>query len=132
MGEDTQKSKPDKKGNKNKTPKNFVANPERVERVIINDHEYVSFDFTGTSKLKNINNFDLGIHILDGDGKEEKEPLVINENYNVVTDNLTKKNCVIEDNKIKEISIKNNKAAIDINLKREYNHYLKFIYYIEV
>lgn len=132
MGEDTQKSKPDKKGNKNKTLKNFVANPERVERVIINDHEYVSFDFTGTSKLKNINNFDLGIHILDGDGKEEKEPLVINENYNVVTDNLTKKNCVIEDNKIKEISIKNNKAAIDINLKREYNHYLKFIYYIEV
>ena len=111
---------------------NFYANPTQVKRQIIRDHEHVLFDFSNMPELKNTKKVDLSIKIQIGNGEEEDIDFNIDNNYSIVTDELSKNKCKIINNKIKDITVKNRIALLNINLKEEYNHSMKLLYYLEV
>lgn len=110
----------------------FSTNSDIVERLILRDHEYVKFDFSGTEEIKKAKLCDIDIVVLDGMGIESKEKFIIEDNYEYIVDTLTKEKCHIEDNKIKNVRIKQGITQIDIKLKSKYNKALKFVYYVEV
>ena len=65
-------------------------------------------------------------------GEEYKDEFKLKENYAGVIDNQTGSSCVIENEYIKNISIKDGMVKLKLDLKPNYNRALKFVYYVEV
>ena len=105
----------------------YNANPEIVERVVIDNNEYVNFDFSSSDDFKKSKSCDISIVVVDGMGNEYPNEFDMKKNYESVIDLSTGKKLKIEDN-----LIKGGNAQIQLKLKEEYNRALKFVYYVEV
>ena len=110
----------------------YNANPEIVERVVIDNNEYVNFDFSSSDDFKKSKSCDISIVVVDGMGNEYPNEFDMKKNYESVIDLSTGKKLKIEDNLIKGVKIKTGNAQIQLKLKEEYNRALKFVYYVEV
>ena len=110
----------------------YNANPEIVERVVIDNNEYVNFDFSSSDDFKKSKSCDISIVVVDGMGNEYPNEFDMKKNYESVIDLSTGKKLKIEDNLIKGVQIKTGNAQIQLKLKEEYNRALKFVYYVEV
>ena len=110
----------------------YNANPEIVERVVIDNNEYVNFDFSSSDDFKKSKLCDISIVVVDGMGNEYPNEFDMKKNYESVTDLSTGKKLKIEDNLIKGVKIKTGNAQIQLKLKEQYNRALKFVYYVEV
>ena len=110
----------------------YNANPEIVERVVIDNNEYVNFDFSSSDDFKKSKSCDISIVVVDGMGNEYPNEFDMKKNYESVIDLSTCKKLKIEDNLIKGVKIKTGNAQIQLKLKEEYNRALKFVYYVEV
>ncbi|MDQ0802602.1 hypothetical protein [Priestia megaterium] len=110
----------------------YSVSPNLVERLILKNNEFIQFNFKDISELKNTTSCNLSFNIIDGMGEEYKNEFKLKENYSAVIDNNTGSSCVIENESIKNVSIKNGVVKLKLDLKPYYNRALKFIYYVEV
>lgn len=110
----------------------YSAHPDRVERLIIRDKEYVKFDFTDTDEMKKVKLCDITLSVIDGMGQEYNNEFNMKDNYEYVIDKATGRKCKIEDNLIKDVKVVKGNVQIELKLKENYNKALKFMYYVEV
>lgn len=110
----------------------YSANPDRVERLIIRDKEYVKFDFTDTDEMKKVKLCDITLSVIDGMGVEYNNEFNMKDNYEYVIDKATGHKCKIENNLIKDVKVVKGNVEIELKLKENYNKALKFMYYVEV
>ena len=108
------------------------AHPDRVERLIIRDKEYVKFDFTDTDEMKKVKLCDITLSVVDGMGQEYDNEFNMKDNYEYVIDKATGRKCKIENNLIKDVKVVKGNVQIELKLKENYNKALKFMYYVEV
>jgi hypothetical protein len=110
----------------------YVTHPDIVERIIVANFEMVQFDFRDSKEISKEASCDISLAIIDGMGVEYTDEFHLIENYGRVIDRLTGKECKIENNIIKDISITQGMAQLQLELKITYNKALKFVYYVEV
>lgn len=110
----------------------YSAHPDRVERLIIRDKEYVKSDFTDTDEMKKVKLCDITLSVVDGMGQEYDNEFNMKDNYEYVIDKATGRKCKIEDNLIKDVKVVKGNVQIELKLKENYNKALKFMYYVEV
>ncbi|WP_133014838.1 hypothetical protein [Clostridium cuniculi] len=110
----------------------YSVHPDRVERLIIRDKEYVKFDFTYTDEMKKVKLCDIALSVIDGMGQEYDNEFNMKDNYEYVIDKATGRKCKIEDNLIKDVKVVKGNVQIELKLKENYNKALKFMYYVEV
>lgn len=114
------------------TSKKYSANPEMVERIIVQDKEYLNFDFTKSAEIMNDQSCDIGLAVIDGMGVEHTNEFDLAGSYLEIRNpnNFTKYD--IENNLIKNVEIIEGKAQLELSLFPQYNRTLKFVYYVEV
>lgn len=110
----------------------YKVKPDIVERVIVGGTEYVKFDFSQSEEIKKEKVCDISMAVIDGMGEEYLDEFNIIDNYKNITDKATEKNCSIENNMIKDVKISKGITQIKLNLNKDYNKALKFVYYVEV
>ncbi|MBD8026043.1 hypothetical protein H9636_05165 [Ureibacillus sp. Re31] len=110
----------------------YSAHPDIVERVILGNNEIIKFDFTQTSELINEELCNISLSIIDGMGVEYEDDFNIKKNYINVIDLESGRKCEVNNNLIKDVTIKNGVSKLKLELNSNYNKALKFIYYIEV
>lgn len=112
--------------------KKYSANPEMVERIIIQDREYLNFDFS--KSLDSIMDYPCSISlvVIDGMGMEHTNEFELKDNYLSVRNPMTSQNYKIENNSIKDVEIIDGKVQLELELSSSYNRSLKFVYYVEV
>ncbi len=110
----------------------YSAYPDRVERLIIREKEYVKFDFTDTDEMKKVKLCDITLSVIDGMGQEYDNEFNMKDNYEYVIDKATGHKCKIENNLIKDVKVVKGNVQIELKLKENYNKALKFMYYVEV
>lgn len=110
----------------------YSAHPDRVERLIIRDKEYVKFDFTDTDEMKKVKLCDIALAVVDGMGQEYDNEFNLKDNYEYVIDKATGRKCKIENNLIKDVKVVKGNVQVELKLKENYNKALKFMYYVEV
>ncbi|PEZ82971.1 hypothetical protein [Bacillus sp. AFS017274] len=110
----------------------YSVSPNLVERLIVKNTEFIQFNFKDISEMKNTTSCNLSFNIIDGMGEEYKNEFKLKENYATVIDNSKGSTCEIDNESIKNVSIKDGIAKLKLDLKPNYNRALKFIYYVEV
>lgn len=110
----------------------YSAHPDRVDRLVIKDKEYVKFDFTDTDEMKKVKLCDITLSVVDGMGQEYDNEFNMKDNYEYVIDKATGRKCKIENNLIKDVKVVKGNVQIELKLKENYNKALKFMYYVEV
>jgi hypothetical protein len=110
----------------------YVTHPDIVERIIVANNEMVQFDFRNSKEISKETSCDISLSIIDGMGVEYTDEFNLLENYSLAVDRMTGKECKIENNIIKDISITQGMAQLQLGLKSNYNKALKFVYYVEV
>lgn len=110
----------------------YSTHPDRVDRLIIRDKEYVKFDFTDTHEMKKVKLCDITLSVVDGMGVEYSNEFNMKDNYEYVIDKATGHKCKIENNLIKDVKVVKGNVQIELKLKENYNKALKFMYYVEV
>ena len=110
----------------------YSAHPDRVERLIIRDKEYVKFDFTDTDEMKKVKLCDITLSVVDGMGQEYDNEFNMKDNYEYAIDKATGHKCKIENNLIKDVKVVKGNVQVELKLKENYNKALKFMYYVEV
>lgn len=110
----------------------YSVHPDRVERLIIRDKEYVKFDFTDTDEMKKVKLCDITLSVVDGMGQEYDNEFNMKDNYEYVIDKATGHKCKIENNLIKDVKVVKGNVQVELKLKENYNKALKFMYYVEV
>lgn len=83
-------------------------------------------------QLKRLKVCDIGVAIIDGMGEEHKNKFRMKDNYKSVVDLSTNTKLKIKNNFIKNVTIKDGIANLQIELKDNYNKALKFVYYVGV
>jgi hypothetical protein len=109
-----------------------VTHTDIVERIIVANNEMVQFDFRNSKEISKETSCDISLSIIDGMGVEYTDEFNLLENYSKAVDRMTGKECKIENNIIKDISISQGMAQLQLGLKSNYNKALKFVYYVEV
>lgn len=110
----------------------YNTHPDRVDRLIIRDKEYVKFDFTDSDEMKKVKLCDITLSVVDGMGVEYSNEFNMKDNYEYVIDKATGHKCKIENNLIKDVKVVKGNVQIELKLKENYNKALKFMYYVEV
>ena len=110
----------------------YNTHPDRVERLIIRDKEYIKFDFTDTPEIKNAKVCDIALAVIDGMGEEYANEFNLKNNYEYIIDKATGEKRKINNNLIKDVKIVKGNVQIELKLKENYNKALKFMYYVEV
>ncbi|WP_044338721.1 hypothetical protein [Rossellomorea aquimaris] len=110
----------------------YSANPEMVERIILDNKELIKFDFTGSDLITNEETCDISLSIIDGMGVEYADEFNIPGNYSSIADLNSGKEYEIDNNVIKDVRIHQGVSEIQLGLKDNFNKSLKFVYYIEV
>lgn len=116
-----------KKARKNET---YEVIPQIVKRIVLKEKEILEIDLKNSKNLKNGDELDLRLTIIDGMGMEYDYD--IEKNYIGVVDLGDGKVKSLDENKIKDIVIKNKKIKLEFNLNKKVNRALKFRYYMEV
>ncbi|CAM2076751.1 MAG: Caspase domain-containing protein [uncultured Clostridium sp.] len=83
----------------------YSVHPDRVERLIIRDKEYVKFDFTDTDEMKKVKLCDITLSVVDGMGQEYDNEFNMKDNYEYAIDKATGHKCKIENNLIKDVKV---------------------------
>lgn len=112
----------------------YNVSPYYVKRGIMRDKEIIEIDLSQNSKIKDNQEANLVIKILDGMGKEYEDEFKIEENYSEVVDLLNLENPIkkISDNRVENVVIKNKKIKLNCGLGKKFNKSAKFVYYLEV
>ncbi|PFH90623.1 hypothetical protein [Bacillus sp. AFS088145] len=110
----------------------YITNPDIVERLILGNKEMVRFDFSESKEINKETSCDISLSIIDGMGVEYSDEFNLKENYSQVIDRITGKVCKIENNIIKDIAIYEGRAQLQLELTKNFNKALKFVYYVEV
>lgn len=110
----------------------YNTHPDMVERLILTNKEYIKFNFTDSEEMKKVKFCDVALTIVDGMGVEVPNEFNLKDNYKAVIDKTTGRECIIENNLIKDVKIYKGIAHIELKLKSNYNRALKFMYYVEV
>lgn len=110
----------------------YNTHPDRVERLIIKDKEYIKFDFTDTPEIKSAKVCDIALAVIDGMGEEYDNEFNLKNNYEYIIDKATGEKRKINNNLIKDVKIVKGTVQIELKLKENYNKALKFMYYVEV
>lgn len=132
---DKKKEKRIKRVNKKENDKKQVrysTHPDIVERLILGNKEIVKFDFSDIKEFDKEKQCDISLSVVDGMGIEYDNEFNMRENYSNVIDMATGKQCMLEDNFIKDIEINNGVVQIELKLTKRFNKALKFVYYVEV
>ena len=110
----------------------YNTHPDRVERLIIKDKEYIKFDFTDTPEIKSAKVCDVALAVIDGMGEEYDNEFNLKNNYEYIIDKATGEKRKINNNLIKDVRIVKGNVQIELKIKENYNKALKFMYYVEV
>ena len=110
----------------------YNVSTAQVERIVISDKEFIKFNLTTMKQLKRLKVCDIGVAIIDGMGEEHKNKFRMKDNYKSVVDLSTNTKLKIKNNFIKNVTIKDGIANLQIELKDNYNKALKFVYYVGV
>lgn len=110
----------------------YSVSPNLVERLILKNHEFIQFNFKEIPEMKNTTSCNLSFNLIDGMGEEYKNEFKLKENYAAVIDQHSGSSCVIENESIKNVSIRDGIVKLKLDLKPNYNRALKFVYYVEV
>ena len=103
-----------------------------VERILLNNQEMLQFNFTDNEEMNGESSCNVSLSVIDGMGIEYADEFNILDSYSCVIDGITGKECKIENNIIKDVVIENGIAQLQIQLKKNFNRALKFVYYVEV
>ncbi|RLQ93618.1 hypothetical protein [Falsibacillus albus] len=110
----------------------YSANPEMVERIILENKELIKFNFTESDLITNEETCDISLSIIDGMGVEYTDEFNLQGNYHSIADLYSGKEYEIDNNVIKDVRIRQGVSELQLRLKDNFNKSLKFVYYIEV
>ena len=110
----------------------FKADPQMVERILLNNRELVKFDFSNSTEIKRAKTCNISLAVIDGMGNEYENEFSMKESYESAKDLTTGLTLEVEGQLIKKVSLDKGIAQLDLKLKSTYNKALKFIYYVEV
>lgn len=110
----------------------YKINPYRVERLLLQDQEFIQLNLFGSEEVAKAKKCNLKFNIIDGMGKEYLGEFNMKENYKTAIDKHTNAACVIEQDVIKNVTIKKGVVNLQLTLTPKYNRALKFVYYVEV
>ncbi len=110
----------------------YKVSTTKVERIVIADNEFIKFNLSQMKEVRRVTTCDIGVSIIDGEGKELKNNFKMKDNYVAVTDLMTNSKLKIQNDFIKNVTIEDGIASLKIELKPEYNRTLKFVYYVGV
>ena len=128
----TRRKNADLKGDETHPFVTYKVNPNIVERIIINDNEFLQFDFKNNSGMESVTSCNLSFSVVDGMGAEYRNEFRFNENYKTILDENTGSELIFDDKSIQNVSINDGEAKLRFDIKPKYNRALKFIYYVEV
>lgn len=126
------RDKGDQENSTEDTKDEYKIDSYRVERLLINNNEFIQLDLKDSPDISNVTKCNIKFNIVDGMGNEYVKEFNMLDNYSSIVDKNTNQACLIESDRIKNVSIKNGLINLQLSLKPKYNRSLKFIYYIEV
>ena len=106
--------------------------PDTVNRVIIRDEEYLTFDLNNITETDGWNTCNISFKIVNGDGKEYDDEVNLAREYENVININTSESYSINSNEIKNVEIVNNIVLLKFTLTDTHNSKLKYIYKLEV
>lgn len=106
--------------------------PDIVNRVIIRDEEYLTFDLNNITETDGWNTCNISFKIVNGDGKEYDDEVNLAREYENVININTSESYNINSNEIKNVEIVNNIVLLKFTLTDTHNSKLKYIYKLEV
>lgn len=110
----------------------FTMIPESVKRIVLEGKELLFLDLSQHYKYDGEKVCDMSISLIDGVGKEYDNEFSINTNYPLIIDKNTGKQCKVDRNIIRDISIQNSLIQLELKTSHKFNNSLKFIYSVEV
>jgi hypothetical protein len=110
----------------------YSTYPETVERLRLDDHEILQFDFSNSKLLTGVSECDVVLAVIDGTGKEYSDEFKVDSNFKRAIDLGTGQDCRLLKNKITDVKVNNGIIKLRLDYNQSMNKSLKFIYYLEV
>ncbi len=110
----------------------YSTHPETVERLRLDDHEILQFDFSKSKLLTDVTECDVVLAVIDGTGKEYSDEFKVDSNFKRAIDLGTGQDCRLLKNKITDVKVNNGIIKLRLDYNQSMNKSLKFIYYLEV
>ncbi len=110
----------------------YLMSTESIQRLVLKDREILHLDFSGDEQYGNETTCDIAMAVVDGMGKEYETEFDLKKNYFVILDRNVRKECKVDGNIIKNVSIKAQQVYLEMKTSQHFNKSLKFIYYVEV
>lgn len=102
-----------------------------VKRKVSKDKEKLLLNLTGIDGIKNYSKCSLKISAIDGEGKETDD-FFITDNYKNIIEEGRELKLSFDKKEIEEVSIIENKINLLLDLAKDYNKNLKFIYEVVI
>ena len=103
-----------------------------VRRAVIKDKELLTFDFSKDDMYTGENTCDICLKVIDGIGKPVDYTYNIEGIYTKVLDKMSGKYCEVSGETIKDVSVLDGKASLEIKTSEKFNPNFKFMYFVEV
>lgn len=127
-----QKSKDGSSREDEQGKESYRAHPDMVERVMLTNKEFIKFDLSTSEDIKDVDNCDVSLAIIDGMGKEYDDEFKVSDSYKNVLDMNTGESCTFKNNTIHDVRIEEGVIQLELSVNESFNPALKFVYNVEV
>lgn len=110
----------------------YLLEPDKVKRLALPDKEILSFDFSTTEFYDDESLCNVILILVDGDGKEVPDEFHISDNYQSILDMNKNRECAVEKDIIKDVSIVGSEVNLTLIPDKGYDPSFKFVYQVEV
>jgi len=123
----------DRKGQETGEQKtHFELKPEAVKRIVLRGTERISIDFNQSEQYGNQDICDVYMYVIDGTGRNYPHEFSVTDSYSSIKDKTTGIVYKVENNSIKDVSIKDGMISLEMTTTSKFNENLKFLYYVEM
>ncbi|MEI2467752.1 hypothetical protein [Niallia taxi] len=116
----------------NKAKERYITQPGIVKRIVVGNREMIQFNFKDSKEINKEPSCNISLSVIDGMGVEYTDEFKVKGNYHRVIDTATGRECLVKDNVIQNVTIRDGLAQMQLELNSNFNKALKFIYYVEV
>lgn len=110
----------------------IIAPNELVQRIVLEKKEILHFNFVDVKEVIPVGKVNIGIRVVDGDGKEYDHEFNMVKAYAQIEDTLTQKNLHFDNYKIYDVPVRDSQMSLEFTKKSTQTDGLKFIYKVEV
>lgn len=110
----------------------IIAPNELVQRIVLENKEILHFNFVDVKEIIPIGKVNIGLRVVDGDGKEYDYEFDMVNSYKEIEDTLTHKILNFNSYMIHDVPVIDSQISLQLTKRSKQTDGLKFIYKVEV